>query len=73
VPPLDITPVVTALDGIRDAIPKSTADPDVKRIADVANGFPVDEPSQAGKFATLVKAAVDNYGFPADLAQILLS
>lgn len=72
--PIDLTPITDKLQAIADAIAKesgATADPNVKRIADTLNGFPPDEPNAQAKVTALIKLAVDKYGFPADLAQLL--
>jgi hypothetical protein len=48
-------------------------DPNVKRIADVINGFDPDDAAAVATFKEYVQTAVKNYGFPADLAQLLTS
>lgn len=69
--PLDLTPVVNAIDRLREALPKEATDPNVKRIADVVNDSPPDAPGAAERTRSLLQLAVDKYGFPADAAQVL--
>jgi hypothetical protein len=59
--------IVTAISGIPAAAP----DPNVARIANTLNGFPPDSPDAQAKTAALIKLAVEKYGFPGDLAQLI--
>ena len=59
---------------LADAIahaPAPAADPNVKRIADVVNGADIDSAEGIALFNAYLKIAVDQLGFPADLAQLI--
>lgn len=72
---IDLSAIVAQLEALNKTLSSATptTDPNVKRIADALNGFPPDDADAVAAARSLIDQAVENYGFPADLAQLLPS